>query len=315
MCKTFALAFTFLAPAALGGCAAALRGPDTCADIHFDATYVLARWAGWPEAEARAIAAADFWTDRHDETTSVATERRVLAGAANPITIPWVLVAGTADILVEGETPRRAFGRRAAEMTAWAVPSLGHQLHFPAVGLHSPVLPAFYINPVSGEIEYGNALARRVLERAFLDFQSHDEDTEASLALLGIGLHTLQDSVKHSGFSAAHGHIGARPDPDEACCNLDAATLSAEVTLNSLRYARRLVAGFSSKPPPGWKQALRAVYSAESGENPQARWSAFVKKQFGDVYPSREILLGQWLSGPGVEAFERALDRVRESFP
>ncbi|HLY76062.1 MAG TPA: DUF6765 family protein, partial [Planctomycetota bacterium] len=239
------------------GCAGAFRGPDTCTEIHFDATYVLARWAGWTPKEALTIAAANAWTDQHADTTSVATERRIVAGIVNPATLPWVLCRGTVDLMAEGAEPARAYGRRIAEVTAWAVPSTGHRLHFPAVGLQSPVLPAFYLNPVSGEIEYGSALARRVLERAFLDLQSHDEDVEGTLALLGIGLHTLQDSIKHSGYSAAQGHIGSYPDPDSACCNIGATMLSMEVTLNSLRYARRLVAGASAQAPPGWRDLVR----------------------------------------------------------
>jgi hypothetical protein len=309
------LILPILAAAAAGGCASVMRGPDTCAEIHFDATYVLARWAGWPAAESRAIAAANFWTDKHAETNSVATEWRVLGGIANPATVPLVLCLGLGDLVIDGESPRRAFGRRVAESTAWAVPSLGHSLHFPAIGLRSTVLPAFYLNPVSGEIEYGNAEARRVLERAFFDFLSHDEDAEANLALLGIGLHTLQDSFKHSGYTAAQGHIGAHPDPDRACCNLDATMLSAEVTLNSLRYARRLVAGASCAPPPGWKQALRLVFArpaAPDGE-PDRRWGKFVRSQFNEEYASRDALVERWQADKGQEAFDRALDRVREA--
>lgn len=287
-----------LAAALTAGCAGAMRGPDTCAEIHFDSTYVLARWAGWSDSEALTIASSNFWTDKHGETNSVATEWRLLGAAANPATIPWVLCSGVADMIAEGESPSRAFGRRVAETTAWAVPSLGHNLHFPAVGLHSPTLPAFYINPVSGEIEYGNAEARRVLERAFLQFLSHDEDLPASLALLGIGLHSLQDSFKHSGYTAARGHIGANPDPDQACCDLKVTILSAEVTLNSLRYARKVLTGSSGSPPKGWKDILRRTFSTPGRSLLDA---------------SRAELLERWRREQGEEAFERALERVKET--
>lgn len=297
------------------GCAGALRGPDTCAEIHFDTTYVLARWAGWPERDALAIAAADFWTDKHGETNSVATEWRLLGGVVNPVTIPWVLCFGVGDLVIAGESPSRAFGRRVAESTAWAVPPLGHRLHFPAGGPGQQVGPAFFVNPGSGEIEYGNAEARRVLEQAFLDLQTHDEDVEASLALLGIGLHTLQDSFKHRGYTAVRGHVGAHPDPDEACGNLDAIMACARATLNSLRYARRLLTGRSAPPPPGWEEAIRRrlEQSAQGREPVQEGWAAFVRAQLREEYGDRSALLERWRGAKGEEAFDRALDRVRDA--
>ncbi|HLY07878.1 MAG TPA: hypothetical protein VKW04_01110 [Planctomycetota bacterium] len=301
--------------AATAGCAGAFRGPDTCTEIHFDATYVLARWAGWSREEALTIAASNAWTDQDSVTTSVATERRLLAGVVNPFALPWVLCSGTVDVVADGETPARAYGRRAAEVTSWAVPATGHRLHFPAVGLRSAVLPAFYLNPVSGEIEYGNAEARRVLERAFLDLQSHDEDLEGTLALLGIGLHTLQDSIKHSGYSASQGHIGAQPDPDSASSNLGAALLSSEVTLNSLRYARRLVAGCSGQPPRGWKDAFRRVFSGHGSSIDAAEegWAQFVRDQLREDTPGRTELLARWQDAGGRDVFLRALGKVEET--
>jgi hypothetical protein len=293
--------------AATVGCAGAMRGPDTCADIHFDTTYVLARWAGWSEREALCISAANFWTDKHGETNSVATEWRLLGGVVNPGTIPWVLCFGVGDMIV-GETPGRAFGRRVAESTAWTVPSLGHRLHFPTADPREPVTPAFFVNAASGEIEYGNAEARRALERAFLELEAHDEDREAILAFLGIGLHTLQDSFKHCGYTASQGHIGARPDPDQACCNLERTLACAEVTLHSLRYARRLATGRSSAPPPEWKDLLRRHFSEGSGG-----WIAFVRSQFPEEYAERDILLDRWRLERGEEAFDRALERVRDA--
>jgi hypothetical protein len=308
------LILPILSALALTGCAGAFRGPDTCMEIHFDATYALARWAGWSAEEALAIASADAWTDLHPDTTSVATERRLVAGLVNPLTMPYVLCAGTADLLAEGEGPGRAYGRRVAEATAWAVPATGHRLHFPAVGLRSPVLPAFYLNPVSGEIEYGNAEARRVLERAFLDLQSHDEDVDATLALLGIGLHTLQDSIKHSGYTASQGHIGAEPNPDSPCCDASAAILSAEVTLNSLRYARRLVTGTSGRPPQKWREMIRRVFHdhAPSVEDAERRWAEFVREQFQEDSPGRSGLLVRWKESGGEDPFGRALLKVEE---
>lgn len=297
------------------GCAGAMRGPDTCAEIHFDTTYVLARWAGWSEAEALAISASDFWTDKHGETNSVATEWRFLGGVVNPVTIPWVLCFGVGDMVLTGESPSRAFGRRVAESTAWAVPSLGHRLHFPARDKTQPVAPAFFVNADSGEIEYGNAEARRVLEWAFLDLQAHDEDREAILALLGIGLHTLQDSYKHCGYTALQGHVGARPDPDEPCCNLEITLACADVTLNSLRYARRLATGRSPAPPEGWKEALRGHFASAPppGETPDRRWESFVRQEFRAADYDREALLKRWQQARGEEAFTRALDRVRDA--
>jgi hypothetical protein len=301
--------------AATVGCAGAMRGPDTCADIHFDTTYVLARWAGWTEPEALSISAANFWTDKHGETNSVATEWRLLGGVVNPVTIPWVLCFGLGDMIVVGEAPGRAIGRPIAESTAWAVPSLGHRLHFPARDPGEPVTPAFFVNAGSGEIEYGNAEARRALEGAFLELQAHDEDREAILAYLGIGLHTLQDSFKHCGYTAQQGHIGARPDPDQACCNIDRTIACAEVTLNSLRYARRLATGRSSAPPPGWKEALRRHLSSVASPDPTVDrgWISFVRAQFRDDYADREVLLERWRRARGEEAFDRALERVRDA--
>ncbi|MBI3854404.1 MAG: hypothetical protein HY293_01800 [Planctomycetes bacterium] len=300
--------------AAGGGCSSALRGPDTCTEIHFDATYVLARWAGWTADDARAIAAADAWTDEHARTNSVATERRILGGLASPLTIPWVLFSSAGAILTEGEAPGRAFGKSAAEATSWAVPSLGLRLHFPAREGHEPVTPAFFSNPATGEIEYGNAEARRVLEAAFLAFQSHDPDRDASLALLGIGLHTVQDSIKHSGYTAVCGHIGARPDPDCACGNLDAALLGARVTLNALRYARRLEAGASLPPPASWIRTLRLGFldAAASPGSSQERWAQLIRREFPDDYPSRATSLERWRAAGGERIFERALIQVEE---
>jgi hypothetical protein len=304
--RTLGPALALLAGA---GCGAAMRGPDTCTEIHFETTYALARWSGWPPADAAAIAAADAWTDEHPETTSVATERRVAGGLVNPLTIPRIVTCAIGD-LAEGETLRRAIGRRVAEATAWAVPELGLRLHFPAAGIHSPVGPAFLVNPATGELDYGNAEARRVLEQAFLDLETRDEDAAATLALLGMGLHTLQDSFKHCGFDGAMGHIGARPDPDAAAQDLGLALRSADAVLHSLRYARRLAAGHSSKPPPAWKEDLRDVLSDVSKD----RWPAFFRAHFDEAPPDRDEILVRWRRDGGLEAFDRAVSCARELF-
>jgi hypothetical protein len=198
-----------------------------------------------------------------------------------------------------------------AEATAWAVPELGLRLHFPERGIHAAVRPAFVVDPRSGEIDYGTAEGRRVLERAFLDLQTRDEDAEATLALLGIGLHAVQDSIKHRGFTPAQGHIGARPDPDALGERPELAMESAVVTLNALRYARRLAAGSSPRPPASWKEAFRPLLTGGDGGS-EGRWTEFVRSRFGDPYPGRSALMERWRSGPGAEAFDRALDRARE---
>jgi hypothetical protein len=299
-----------LALGVTAGCSGVLRGPDACTEIHFETTYALARWAGWPPEDAAAIAAADAWTDQHGDTTSVATERRVLGGLVNPLTIPRVLTSALGDMLMEGEPPRRAFGRRVAEATAWTVPDLGLRLHFPARSIHAPVTPAFFVNPTTGDLEYGNADARRVLEQAFLDLETRDEDGAATLALLGMGLHTLQDSFKHCGFDGAAGHIGACPDPDTAGSDLGLALRSADATLHSLRYARRLAAGRSASPPPAWKEQLRLVLADGSPD----RWTRFFRLRFGEPIPDRDALVERWRTGGGDEAFARAVARARELF-
>lgn len=297
------------------GCAGMMRGPDTCAEIHLDTTYVLARWAGWPAEDALAISAANFWTDKASQTTSVATEWRLVGGLVNPVTVPWVLCLGVGDVVVAGEPVSRAFGQRVAESTAWTVPTLARRLHFPTSGLYDPVTPAFHIHPTSGEIEYGNGEARRVLERSFLDLQVHDEDRAAVLALLGIGLHTLQDSFKHCGYTAARGHVGAHPDPDDACTSIETTLACAAVTFQALRYARRLDAGRSSSPPPGWKDELRRCFLERSGMDGQAEgsWGRMVTAELHDDYADRDLMIERWKQAGGEEDFGRAVERAREA--
>jgi hypothetical protein len=302
------------AVAAGWGCVPAYRGPETCTEIHFDATYVLARWAGWSPREAGAIASANALTDEHPETSSPAGEWRLLAGLVNPLTIPTVLCSVGSDLLTGESSIGRSFGRRVAEATAWGLPRLCHALHFPANGLQTPVAPAFRIDDATGEIQYGNAEGRRVLERAFMDLQVHDEDEEATLALLGIGLHSLQDSFKHAGYCAALGHLGVRPNPDEACTNVEVTLQLSTATYAALRYSRRLQTGTSPLPPAKWKEALRRLFrqSNREPEDAKARWAVFVREEFGDDYPTRDSLRDYWRRHGGMQAFERALEGAKE---
>jgi hypothetical protein len=308
------LIFLSAAVAAGWGCVPAYRGPETCTEIHFDATYVLARWAGWSPREAGAIASANALTDEHPETSSPAGEWRLLAGLFNPLTIPWVLCSAGSDILTEGQSLGRAIGRRTAEATAWGLPVLCHRLHFPAAGLYQPVSPAFRIDSATGQIEYGNSEGRRVLERAFLDLETREEDSEATLALLGMGLHTLQDSFKHAGYCAALGHLGVHPNPDEARTNPGLAVEISAATLAALRYSRRVMYGTAPKPPPRWKESVRRIFDQSDGipENARERWASFVREELQDDYPSRDMLRTRWRREGGIEAFERALDRAKE---
>lgn len=304
-----------LAAVAAGwGCVPAYRGLETCTEIHFDATYVLARWSGFEPREAGAIASANALTDEHPECNSPAGEWRLIAGLLNPLTIPWVLCATGNDLLLSGQPAGRAFGSRAAEATAWGVPRLCHALHFPAEGLYTPVSPAFAVDPVTGQIEYGAAGGRKVLERAFLDLLTRDEDTEATLALLGIGLHSLQDSFKHAGYCAALGHLGVRPNPDEARTQPEVKVQLSAATLASLRYARRLLYGTAPPPPPGWKDLLQRNFEKSDGNPEHAKelWATFVREELEDDYPNRDVRRRQWRREGGIQAFERALGRAKE---
>jgi len=73
------------------GCAGAMRGPDTCADIHFDTTYVLARWAGWSPRESLCISAANFCLLDHRGGRDLRLPgRRPAAGGRGPARSPLV---------------------------------------------------------------------------------------------------------------------------------------------------------------------------------------------------------------------------------
>jgi hypothetical protein len=296
---------------AAGGCSAALRGPDTDADIHLHATYYLARSAGFGPESSLKISAANCFTDIHPDTTSVATERRLAGGFANPISLPRILAFGFAD-WVSGESFARSIGGRTAETTAWVLSPLALRLHFPARDLHDAVKPAFSRDPATGEVFYNNRESIAVLELAFLALDTRDPDLERTLALLGIGLHTMQDSLKHAGFTPALGHIGAHPDPDDLSLNPDLAIEIAEATLHSLLHARRNLHGSAPVLGETWKTALRKVYETPLGEGEsfESRWIALIRATFGDDYGPWAATRDAW-GVSGEHAFERAIGRIR----
>lgn len=302
-----------IAAAALGatGCSSVLRGGDTDRDVHLHLTYFMARAAGFGPREARAIAAADCYTDEHPETTSVGTELRIPGGLINPMAIPWIAIAGVADCALGGETPKRGFAGRTAQVTAWALSRLALRLHFPASGMYEKVKPAFVRDPETGDVYYNNRDAVAVLERAFRAFETHDEDIGRDLALLGIGLHTLQDSYKHRGYCAALGHIGSSPDADDISRDLPMALEIAEATLNSLRYVHRLLHGKSAPPPPGWREAFVRLYATplRDGECRQDRWIEWIRTSFGDSCGGWEETCTAW-GEEGADAFDRALELI-----
>ncbi len=295
------------------GCSTMLRGGDSDRDVHLHLTYFMARAAGFGVTEAREIASANCYTDYHPETTSVGTERRLVGGLVNPVTIPGIVILGFGDIAFVGESPKRAFGRRTAEATAWALPGLAHRLHFPALGLYEKVEPAFVTDPRTGEFYYNNREAVAVLEQAFRALETHDPDMPRARAVLGIGLHTLQDSYKHRGYCGALGHIGANPDPDDVSRDLGLALEIAEATLNSLRHAHRLIHGTSPAPPEGWRGAVERLYARplRAGELRRDLWIALIRDAFGDAYDDWEDTCERWLGDGGGAVFDRALDRVR----
>ena len=301
--------------AALGsaGCAAALRGGDSDQEVHLHLTYFMARSAGFPEQEARAIAAANGHTDYHAETTSVGTERRAVAGLVNPLTFPWILGAGLSDVAFGDQSLERAVLSRAGDATKWSLSPLAHRLHFPATGVYAKTEPAFVRDPRSGEVYYNNREAVIVLEHAFRALEVHDPDRPRTLALLGIGLHTIQDSYKHRGFCAALGHAGAWPDADDISRDLGMALEIAEATLNSLRHARRLESGASTDGPADWRRAFERMYAKplEAGESRRDRWVAWIRDAFGDEFGTWEATQERWRAEGGDEAFESALVLLR----
>lgn len=293
------------------GCASAMRGGDADMDVHLHSTYYLARAAGFEPRRALHIAAANYYTDEHAETTSVGTERRIAGGLVNPLTAPRILLSGLADWAFEGERPRRALGSRTAEATAWALGPEALRIHFPARSPREAVRPAFAKDPATGELYYANGEAVAVLERAFRALETRDPDVDRALALLGIGLHVLQDSYKHAGYDGARGHIGAHPNPDDVSLDPRLALEIAEATFHSLLHARRLLGDGGGGPAaPRWEERLEQLYTDIHG-NGTFRWARAVREAFGDDYPAWDELRARWLAGGGGDEFERALRRIR----
>jgi hypothetical protein len=89
--------------------------------------------------------------------------------------------------------------------------------------------------------------------------------------------------------------------------------LSIEVTLNSLRYARRLAVGKSQAPPPGWREEIRTLFgrAVVADEDPSLRWGRFIQKTFGDLEASRYAVLETWKKEGGELGFGRAVIRAR----
>ncbi len=210
---------------------------------------------------------------------------------------------------------KRAILSRIGDSTKGAISPLAHRLHFPATGIYEKTEPAFVRDPGSGEIYYNNREAVIVLEHAFRALEMHDPDPSRALALLGIGLHTVQDSYKHRGFCAALGHAGAYPDADDISRDLGMALEIAEATLNSLRYARRVMNGSSTEVPQGWKRAFERMYARplQDGETRRDRWVAWIRSAFGDEFPGWEETRERWQTEGGDESFERALELLRPS--
>lgn len=295
------------------GCSTMLRGDDSDRDVHLHLTYLMARKAGFSEAESRAIASGNCHTDYHPETNSVGTERRVIGGLINPLTVPRIIGIGLIDWGWGGETAVRAFAGQTAGATAWALRPLAHRLHFPSPGLYQKTVPAFRTHPETGEMYYNNREAMIVLEQAFRALETRDPDVPRALALLGIGLHTLQDSYKHQGYCGAFGHIGVFPDPDDISRDPGMALEIAEATLNSLRHARRLLHGTGIRIAEGWREEFQRIYTVplRGGERRQDRWIGLIRETLGDSYGGWDDTRERWLADGGGEAFERALDRVR----
>jgi hypothetical protein len=295
------------------GCTSALRGGAADLDVHLHTTYLVAREAGFGAREARLIAAANYWVDLHPATSSVGTERRLLGGLVHPLAAPSILAFGLSDMVLRGESPARAFGSQTARATAWALSPMAHRLHFPAPDERSKVSPAYRRDALTGDLVRVNRDAVAVLEMSLRTLEARDPDLRRSLALLGIGLHTLQDSYKHAGYDAAGGHIGVHPDPDDVSHRPDLALEIAEATYHSLLRARRLLPGARPRPVEDWTGRLQKLYAEKhiSGDTYEDRWVEAAWEAFGDEYDPWDGLSEWWRAAGGGEAFERALEAVR----
>ena len=297
----------------LSGCASALRGGDQDLAVHLGTTYAMARAAGFDPGDARKIAAANYFTDEHPETTSVATERRLIAGIANPLVLPSVLFSALFDSVTARETPLRALGANTAAFTSWNLSPLALKLHFPARTIYDPTAPAFSKDP-SGEYLY--ALQRDaliVLEQAFLSIELHDRDESRTLALLGIALHVVQDSYKHASYSGVRGHIGVHPTPDDLASDPGMALEIGEATFLCLRHARARMDSRPLPPAADWKAILRLVHGAdaEPAQGGEERWRRGIRAAFGEDPGSWPELRSRWTQEGGEDDFERALEKVR----
>lgn len=308
----FALAL-ICGSAILSGCTPALRGGDADLAVHFDATYAMARAAGFDPRSARKIATADAYTDEHPDTTSVATERRLVAGIANPLVLPSIFLSTVFEWTSGRETAVRALGANTAQYTSWNLSPLALKLHFPARSVSDPTSPAF-AKDASGEFVYvRNREALVVLEQAFTAIELGDPDEDRTLALLGIALHVLQDSFKHATYCGARGHIGVHPSPDDVGNDPGLAFEIGEATYLSLRHARLHMLRRESPAAPCWKELLLSAYVLPGEGEPGSarRWRAAVRSTFGDEPGPWEETRATWVENGGPEQFERALEKVR----
>lgn len=304
-----------LAGATAVSCSSAtMRGHADDMKTHLHDTYIQARLAGFGPERARHIAASNYYADEHPETTSVGMEKRVLYGALTPLSAPTILLSGLTDWTIGRKPFSRAFGSRTAEVTSWAITPMAHKLHFPAPGVHDKVEPAFVKDRQTGQLHYNNPEALALIERAYEALQARDGDTERALGLLGIGLHTMQDSYKHASYCAARGHIGMHPNPDDTSDDLDLTLEISEATFSCLRYAYELLHGKRVSSRKDWETAVRRVYGSplREGETWDHRWICTIRETFGDAYGPWSETRSVWLRTDGDEAFARALETVRE---
>jgi hypothetical protein len=310
--KTTLVLLVIAGSSAVSGCGSVLRGGDDDLSVHFHLTYSMARSAGFDQDESLKIAASDYFTDEHPRTSSVATERRLVAGIANPLVIPGILFSAVYDVTFAGERPARAFGARTAEFTSWGLSSTALKLHFPAHRIYDQTRPVFGKDLRSGELYLSNREAVELLEAAFRNIETKDEDLERTLALLGIALHTLQDSYKHVSYCGAQGHIGANPSPDSISGDLPMLIEIAEATFASLRHAYRRIHDAPHRAPGDWRAVVRHVY--ESPSEPEAgsedRWTRVIAEIHGDTLGTWDELRRRWIQVEGDQAFERALEKV-----
>jgi hypothetical protein len=288
----------------LSGCAAAFRGGDQDLAVHLGTTYAMARAAGFDPEDARKIAAANYHTDVHPETSSVATERRLVAGVANPLVLPSVFFSALFDTVTGRETPIRALGANAAAFTSWNLSPLALKLHFPARSIDDPTAPAFTKDPRGEWLYTRQRDALIVLEQAFFAIELRDPDEGRTLALLGIALHVVQDSYKHASYSGARGHIGVHPTPDDLASDPGMALEIGEATFLCLRHARARMDPRPLPPPADWK----AIFRVAPGE---ADWRLALRSAFGEDPGSWSELRSRWSEAGGEEDFERALEKIR----